>query len=155
MTRELLTMVNHMDIQAQKRSLLKILIGVAWLDGEIQPEERQYLSKVAQADHLADVTTAVEKLDPEIDSLLTGTTKVTLTECEQWIEDYLGDRSIHDDDQLIEAISGLIYSDGDVAIAEANLLVNIQSEPSSAPSTKQPLVTKIRQLYQNWVQKIA
>jgi hypothetical protein len=139
-------MVNHMDIQAQARSLLKILIGVAWLDGELQAQERQYLSKVAQTHQL--------DLDPEIDSLLTGTIKVTPTECEQWIQDYLGDRSIHDDDGLIEAISGLIYSDGDVATAEANLLVNIQSEPASVTPNQHPLLTKIRQLYQNWCQKI-
>jgi uncharacterized tellurite resistance protein B-like protein len=138
-------MVNHMDIQAQQRSLLKILIGVAWLDGELQSQERQYLSKVAQAHQL--------DLDAEIDSLLTGKIAVTPKDCEQWVQDYLGDRSIHDDDGLIEAISGLIYSDGDVATAEANLLVNIQSEPTLVTSNQQPLLTKIRQLYQNWCQQ--
>jgi uncharacterized tellurite resistance protein B-like protein len=132
-------MVNHMDTQSQSRLLMKILIGVAWLDGEIQAEERQYLSKVAQNYHLDH--------DTEVEPLLTGTMKVTTTECEQWIQDYLGDRSIHDDNELIEAISGLIYSDGDVAVNEAKLLVNIQSKPSPAPSTQQPLVTKIQQLY--------
>jgi hypothetical protein len=139
-------MVKHMNIESQERLLMKILIGVAWLDGEIQPEERQYLAKVAQAHQL--------ERDPEIETLLTGKIEVTGTDCEQWIQDYLGDRSIHDDDGLIEAISGLIYSDGDVATAEAKLLVNIQSQPSSQPPTRQPLTTKIRQLYQNWLQKI-
>jgi uncharacterized tellurite resistance protein B-like protein len=139
-------MVKHMNIESQARLLMKILIGVAWLDGEIQPEERQYLAKVAQTHHL--------DRDPEIETLLTGTVKVSATDCEQWIQDYLGDRSIHDDDGLIEAISGLIYSDGDVATAEAQLLVNIQSQPSSSPPNPQPLTTKIRQLYHNWLQKI-
>ena len=140
-------MVDRIDIPAQARSLLKILIGVAWLDGEIRSEERQYLTKVAQTHHL--------DLDPEIDSLLTSPTPITLGECEQWIEDYLGDRSIFDDDGLIEAISGLIYSDGDVAIAEANLLVNIQSTPSSGVPTRSPsIVARIQQLYQNWFQRI-
>jgi hypothetical protein len=139
-------MVKHMNIESQERSLMKILIGVAWLDGEIQPQERQYLAKVAQS-HQLDV-------DPEVEKLLTGTRKVSITECEQWIKDYLGDRSIHDDDGLIEAISGLIYSDGDVATAEAQLLVNIQSQSSSPPPNRQPLTTKIRQLYHNWLKKI-
>jgi hypothetical protein len=139
-------MVNHMDTQPQAQLLMKILIGVAWLDGVIQPEERQYLSKVAHTHHL-DHDTGVEPL-------LTGRITVTQAECEQWIQDYLGDRSIHDDNLLIEAISGLIYSDGDVAIAEAKLLVNIQSEPSLAQPKQQPLATKIRQLYQNWLHKI-
>ena len=128
-------MVNHMDIQTQPRLLIKILIGVAWLDGEIKPEERQYLAKVAKA-HDCD-------RDPEVEALLTIPNSVTLAECEQWIQTYLGDRSINDDDELIEAISGLIYSDGDVAVNEAKLLVNIQSVPSSAP----PIISKIRQLY--------
>jgi uncharacterized tellurite resistance protein B-like protein len=132
-------MVNHMDTQSQSQLLMKILIGVAWLDGEIHPEERQYLSKVAHAHDLDH--------DTEVEPLLTGTMKVTTTECEQWIQAYLGDRSIHDDDRLIEAISGLIYSDGDVAISEAKLLVNIQSKSSPSPPTQPPLVTKIQQLY--------
>jgi uncharacterized tellurite resistance protein B-like protein len=132
-------MVNHMDTQSQSRLLLKILIGVAWLDGEIQPEEREYLSKVAHAHQLDH--------DTDVEPLLTGTMTVTATECEQWIQAYLGDRSIHDDDRLIEAISGLIYSDGDVAIAEAKLLVNIQSGSASVQPNQQPLITKIRQLY--------
>ena len=114
---------------------MKILIGVAWLDGAIQPEERQYLAKVAQSHQL--------DLDPEIESLLAGRISLAAADCEQWIQEYLGDRSIHDDDGLIEAISGLIYSDGDVAIDEAKLLVNIQSVPSSVP----PLFSKIQQLY--------
>ena len=114
---------------------MKILIGVAWLDGAIQPQERQYLAKVAQTHQL--------DLDPEIESLLAGQISLTAADCEQWIQEYLGDRSIHDDDGLIEAISGLIYSDGDVAVDEAKLLVNIQSQPSSPP----PLVSKIQQLY--------
>jgi hypothetical protein len=128
-------MVNDMDTKAQSRLLMKILIGIAWLDGEVQPEERQYLAKVAQTHQL--------DLDPEIESLLAGRMTLATDDCEQWIQEYLGDRSIHDDDGLIEAISGLIYSDGDVAVAEAKLLVNIQSVPSTFP----PLVSKIQQLY--------
>jgi hypothetical protein len=135
-----------MNAESQSRLLMKILVGAAWLDGEIQAEEHQYLAKVAQTHQLVG--------DPELESLVTGKIKVTSTECEQWIQDYLGDRSIHDDDRLIEDISGLIYSDGDVAIAEAKLLVNIQSEQSSEQPNQQTLVPKIRQLYQNWLHKM-
>jgi hypothetical protein len=127
-------MVNHMDPKSQPRLLMKILIGVAWLDGVVQAEEREYLAKVAQ-NHQLD-------LDSEIELLLAGRISLTAADCEHWIQEYLGDRSIHDDDGLIEAISGLIYSDGDVAISEAKLLVNIQSQPSPTP-----LVSKIQQLY--------
>jgi hypothetical protein len=141
-------MVDRMNTESQRRLLLKILIGVAWLDGELQPAERQYLTKVAETSSLA------ADRDPEIESLLVGTTTVTLPDCERWIQEYLGDKSIYDDDLLIEAISSLIYSDGDVAIAEAKLLTNIQSTPTTDRSQPQSLVTKIRHLYQNWLQKI-
>jgi hypothetical protein len=141
-------MVDLMNAESQQRLLMKILIGVAWLDGELQPAEREYLAKVAQNPPLA------ADRDPEIESLLAGTTTVTLPDCERWIQEYLGDRSIYDDDLLIEAISRLIYSDGDVAIAEAKLLTNIQSTSSPNQPNELPLLTKIRHLYQNWLQKI-
>ncbi len=150
--RELLTMVDLMDNQSQARSLIKILIGVAWLDGKIQLEERQYLAKVAQAHQL--VGTDAIAVDPELEALLAGTISITPADCESLIQAYLGDRSIYDDDRLIEAISGLIYSDGDVAVAEAKLLTNIQSQPSSDLPARQPLLAKIKQLYQNWRTKI-
>jgi len=137
-------MVDRMDTESQARLLTKILIGVAWLDGEIQPQERQYLSKVAQTYHI--------DRHIEIEPLLTGTSKVTAAECEQWIQDYLGSKSIYDDDFLIEAISGLIYSDGDVAVSEATLLTRIQLVPAPTQPNQPSLITKLRQLYQNWLQ---
>lgn len=138
-----------MNAESQHRLLMKILIGVAWLDGELQPAEREHLAKVAQNTPLPD------DRDPEIESLLAGTTPVTLPDCERWIQAYLGDRSIYDDDLLIEAISSLIYSDGDVAIAEAKLLTNIQSTPTpNPPNPQSSSISKIRHLYQNWLQKI-
>jgi hypothetical protein len=134
-----------MDTQSQL--LVKILIGVAWLDGKIEPEERQYLTKVATA-HQVDG-------DTEIHPLLDGAMKVTPAMCQEWIQAYLGDRSINDDDKLIEAISGLIYSDGDVATAEAQLLIDIQATPAPVQPAEQQVLTKIRRLYQGWVKKIS
>ena len=132
-----------------KLLLVKILIGVAWLDGEIQPEERAYLSKVAQTHYLT---------DPAIAALLS--TPISQKECEDWIETYLGDnlfldKSNHHQDRLLEAISGMIYSDGDVATAEAQILMSFQ--PAETPSNRDTpaVITKLRQLYQNWVEKIS
>ncbi|MDJ0545291.1 MAG: TerB family tellurite resistance protein, partial [Microcystis sp. M53601_WE4] len=42
----------------KNKQLLKILIGVAWIDGVIQPSERNYLRQVAVMEKLDD--------DPEI-----------------------------------------------------------------------------------------
>jgi uncharacterized tellurite resistance protein B-like protein len=138
-----------MNAESQELLLVKILIGVAWLDGEIQSEERAYLSKVAQTHHLA---------DPTIAALLS--TPISQKECEEWIETYLGhslllNKSDDSYNRLLEAISGMIYSDGDVAMAEAKVLMDLQpAEPSTAQDSI-PFISKLRQLYQNWVKKIS
>lgn len=51
-------MVNNSSVT----NLVKILIGAAWIDGRIQPEERQYLRKIAQEKGVAN--------EPEIQPLL-------------------------------------------------------------------------------------
>lgn len=137
-----------MDNQDRARLLVKILIGVAWLDNKIQLQESEYLAKVVSSEHL--------ERDEEINALLTGAKSVTSADCEAWIATYLENRSIFDDDRLIEAISSLIYSDGDVATAEAQLLNNIQSTPAVAsPSNPRSSLTKIRRLYHRWVDKLS
>jgi uncharacterized tellurite resistance protein B-like protein len=138
-----------MNPESQERLLVKILIGVAWLDGEIQPEERAYLAKVAQTHHLE---------DPAIAALLS--TPISQQECEEWIETYLAqslssDKSADSHERLLEAIGGMIYSDGDVAMAEAKVLMDLQpSEPSTSRDSI-PFISKLCQLYHHWVKKIA
>ena len=139
-----------MNAESQERLLVKILIGVAWLDGEIQPEERAYLSKVAHTHHLA---------DPEIAALLS--TPISQKECEDWIDSYLAhtlllDKTDDNYDRLLELISGMIYSDNDVAIAEAKILMDLQPPATSTDRRDSiPFISTLRQLYQNWVKKIA
>ena len=43
------------------KNLVKILIGAAWIDGKIQPEEREYLRQIAQQKGVAN--------DPDIKPL--------------------------------------------------------------------------------------
>lgn len=129
------------------KNLVKILIGAAWLDGRIQPEERQYLQQVAQEKGVA--------ADPEIQPLLNELRSVQPTECYEWVREYLGDRPSPEDSQrLLEAISGLIYRDGEVAIEEAKLLTKLQSI-NSGNATPQPgysgVLKKIQKLYRRWV----
>ncbi|BAZ53577.1 hypothetical protein NIES4103_62570 [Nostoc sp. NIES-4103] len=130
------------------KNLVKILIGAAWIDGRIQPEERQYLREIAQAKGLAS--------DPEIKPWLYELVPVQPKECYAWVKEYLGDRpSVEDYENLIEAISGLIYSDGDVAIEEARLLTRLQ-ELSKLNDSNQPaytaLLKQIQKLYRRWVE---
>lgn len=137
-----------MTNNANVKNLMKIIIGAAWLDGRIQPEEKQYLLKVAQEKNLAD--------DPDIRPLLYELRTVQPAECYEWVKEYLGDRpSVEDSQNLIEAISGLIYSDGEVAIEEAKLLTKIQSlnlEDASAQSGHSTLIKTIQKLYRRWVE---
>lgn len=96
-----------METPSQVKQLVKILVGVAWIDGQVQPEESKYLQRVAQEQGLAD--------DPELKPWLYELRPVSTAECYTWIEEYLGQKPtpvVYE--QLIEAISGLIYSDGDV-----------------------------------------
>ncbi|HCF27126.1 MAG TPA: Tellurite resistance protein TerB, partial [Cyanobacteria bacterium UBA11049] len=71
-------------------------------------------------------------------------------------KEYLGDRpSAENCHNLIEAISGLIYSDGEVAIEEAKFLSKLQSlnsSSSSAQSAYAVVVKEIQKLYRKWVE---
>ena len=134
---------------ARVKNLVKILIGTAWLDGKVQPEEWQYINRVATEKGVA--------ADPEIQPLLNQFRMVQPTECYEWLAQYLGDRPTKEDCQnLLEAISGLVYSDGEVALEEARLLIKLQSS-SSTDESPQPgsngVVKEIQKLYRRWVDR--
>jgi uncharacterized tellurite resistance protein B-like protein len=131
------------------KQLIKILIGAAWIDGKIQPEERDYLKRVAKEAGVAD--------DPEIQPLLYELRAVLPDECYDWVKQYLGERPNSDDYQrLIEALSALIYSDGEVAIEEAKLLTRLQlldPETASSKSSSNNVLKAIQKLYRRWIDK--
>lgn len=117
------------------KQLLKILIGAAWIDGIIQPEERKYLRRLATEFNLAQ--------EPELKPLLSELKRVPTAECYQWVENYLGENPTEADYQeLLEKISALIYSDGDIDIRESRLIEKVQS----LDPTKQPRKTLINTL---------
>ena len=124
--------------------LLKILIGAAWIDGTIQPEERTYLRRVATEQGVAS--------DPELKSLLYEIKPVKPEDCYAWLEDYLGDRpSPEDYERLLDALGALIYSDGNVDTQEAKLLTRIQFfDPANhtPQGVFDKLLRKIQKLYQ-------
>jgi hypothetical protein len=127
---------------------LKILIGAAWLDGKVQPEEQDYLLRVARAHGVAE--------DAELKPLLHGLRSVTKAECYRWLEDYLGEKpSPTAWEQLMEYVGGLIYSDGEVNTEEARLLSQMQSQlhpdEREGNGVKQRVVKKLQTLYQQWM----
>lgn len=126
--------------------LLKVLIGVAWIDGQMQDAERSLILQLAQEQGLAE--------DPIISDLLNnmGDQPVQPADCQRWIQDYLGDHpSPANYQQLLEALSSIIYSDSDVATAEAQLLANYQQlDPQQQVnlSVSQTILAKLRTVYQ-------
>ncbi|KAF3886148.1 MULTISPECIES: tellurite resistance TerB family protein [Nostocales] len=129
------------------KNLVKILIGAAWIDGRIQPEERQYLRKVAQEKGVAD--------EPEIQPWLYELVSVQPEQFYDWLKEYLGERPTQEECQnLIEAIGGLIYSDGEVATEEAKLLTKLQQISDTNDSTQHGhhnVLRQIQKLYRRWV----
>lgn len=113
------------------KQLLKILIGAAWIDGTIQPEEREYLHRTVREFNLAD--------EREIKLLLSEVKPVKPAECYRWLEEYLGDRPTQEDYlHLLEAISALVYSDRMIHTEEAKLLSklhNLQATTSNSASS--------------------
>ena len=136
-----------MDSSLRVKQLMKIVIGAAWIDGRIQPEERQYLHRIAQEKGLEN--------DPEIQPLLHELVAVQPDQFYEWVEAYLGDETSPEAyQQLIEELSGLIYSDGEVATEEAKLLTRLQMlDPNNEANkgTKNAVLTTIQKLYRRWV----
>ncbi len=132
------------------QQLLKILIGVAWLDGQVQDAEREHLIGIAQNQGLAN--------DPEISVLINdlGQTAIPAAQCYQWVQDYLKSQpNTTDYEQLLEALGGIIYSDNDVAINEAQLLNSLPQKSSeklvvTRLSTARSLLARLDDAYQQW-----
>ncbi|GEM_PF-7890 len=100
------------------KQLLKLLIGVAWIDGELEPGEQEFLQRMANEKGLAD--------DPEIKSLLLQDKPVQPEELYGWLQAYLRDNSSDKDFQeLYEAMNSLMYSDGVLDNEEKELLAEL------------------------------
>jgi uncharacterized tellurite resistance protein B-like protein len=128
------------------KQLLKILIGAAWLDGQVQPEEQQRLHQIAQQKGLLD--------DPQLHPWLNGQRSVSAEECHLWIDEYLGPNpALEKVQELLEEISGLIYSDSDVDDSEAQLLMELQQKEDAASSDSNlhsTIARSIQNLYYRW-----
>ena len=125
------------------QKLLKILIGAAWIDNVIEPQEREYLRRVAIELDLVE--------DPEIALLLSEIKRVTPQECYSWIEEYTSENpNITDYYDLLEKISYLIYSDNYVDVRESRLLEKLQiCDPRNKSCTNvlDSVLKKIRTIY--------
>ncbi len=132
-----------MKNENKNKQLLKIVIGAAWIDGLIQKEEREYLHQMATNQGIAD--------DPEIANLLSELKPVQPGQCYQWLEEYLGDNpTTKDYQELLETLSALVYSDGDIQMQEAQLLTKLQlldPNQDSPKSAFDKVLKTIQKLY--------
>ncbi|MDJ0573078.1 MAG: TerB family tellurite resistance protein [Pleurocapsa sp. MO_192.B19] len=130
--------------KSNDRDLFKILIAVAWIDGEVQPEERKFLEKIAAEQNL--------ELTAELQDLLSSHQATSTAHCYELFREYLGSNPSSEDYQnLISAVSTLIYSDDDIATEEASLLTQMQNlDPNNSVnhSAFDKLIAKIQKIYQ-------
>jgi uncharacterized tellurite resistance protein B-like protein len=131
----------------KNKQVFKILFAAAWIDGVIQKEEREYLQTLAKEQNLSE--------DGEIKLILSEAKPITPEECHNWLEDYLGNNpSVEDHQNLLEAISAIIYKDGDIQTQEAQLLSELQSlEPTleTRNSAFDKILRTIQKLYRQAV----
>jgi len=136
--------------QNTNQDLFKILVKIAWIDGEIQAEERVFLRKIAAEKNI--------QLSSEIEELLTNPQVTSTAECYQLLRNYLGTYPKSQDyDHLLSAVSSLIYSDNDIATEEADLLTKIQNlDPKNTNnnSTFDKIITKIQKIYQKGLKQV-
>ena len=126
------------------RDLLEILVSIAWIDGEIQPEEKKLLEKITVENDMASAG--------ELPDLFAQYQNASTDQCYRLIEEYVGSNpDLTDYNNLLNAVSKLIYSDNDIATEEAELLTKLQSldpQHSQQNSTLDRVIGKIQQLYQ-------
>ena len=125
------------------KQLFQILVAAAWIDGEFQPQEQKYLQKIAREHNFAE--------DAEIQDLLSSKKPISSAKCYQLLENYFGNNPTSEDYQnLLSAISSLVYSDDNIATEEAKLLTQLQElDPNSlnSKSVFNKLLSRIQTLY--------
>jgi uncharacterized tellurite resistance protein B-like protein len=137
-----------MSTSTSPKQLFKILVGAAWLDGKLQPEEQAYLQRIVQQKGLQD--------DAELQLLINGVKSISPEDCFRWVSEYLGKTPVPEHcQQLLEEISGLIYSDSEVDSKEAELLMQFHElEPAGQTGSAlyASVMSAVQKLYRKWVQ---
>jgi hypothetical protein len=118
-----------MDSAQHQHLMLKILIGSAWVDQHLEPEEVAYLNKVLLRVHL--------EHNAELQGLLS--TPVEPTQTEQWLVSYLRDSPDAERLKLLAAIGNLLIADDEVSDVEHDLLDEFHTLMASIPSPPEPL----------------
>ena len=114
------------------KQLLKVLWGVAWLDGVLEPGEKLYLKQVANEKGLAD--------EPEIKTLLEEK-PVSSEEAYASLVEYLGTNPSDEDyDELCRSLETLIALDSVVEDVETEFLASIPKRETRKTTLNQRLL---------------
>ncbi len=125
--------LNQRYSRKDDKQLLKVLIGIAWIDGILEPGEEKYLNQMATKTKLTN--------DPEIKALLKQ--PVTPEQCYEWLQDYLGKNPSDEKYQeLYENMTVLMASDAEIDAEETELLQFLSDKKTRQQKLKERL-TKI------------
>ncbi|MCG9893387.1 MAG: TerB family tellurite resistance protein [Thermosynechococcaceae cyanobacterium MS004] len=116
-----------MDLAHQHQLMLKILIGSAWVDRHLEPEEVTYLNSVLKRFHLEG--------DRDLQALLK--TPVPPEQTERWLVAYLRDTPDSERLKLLAAIGNLLISDHVVSAVEHDLLDEFHDLMASLPAPRE------------------
>ncbi len=129
--------------KSHSKQLFHILVAAAWIDGEMQSQEQKYLQKIAKEQNLLE--------EQEIQDLLSSDRPISSAKCYQLLENYLGDNPTSENYQdLLSAISSLVYVDDNIATEEAKLLTQLQelgANNTTSNSVFNKLLSHIQKLY--------
>lgn len=141
--------MSQMDSK-MSRELFEILVATAWIDGEVQPQEQEYLAKLATEQGLSE--------DTEVQNLLSNKRSISSAKCYQLLRSYLGaNPSLEDYQNLLSSISSLVYSDENIATEEAKLLTQLQELDPQNPTSDSvfdKVLGKIQSLYRKGLKSV-
>ncbi|MBD2103543.1 TerB family tellurite resistance protein [Leptolyngbya sp. FACHB-261] len=116
-----------MEPDPQQRLLLKIVLGSAWIDGALQPAELTYLQTLLQR--------YGESYNRELKELTQQ--RVSRTETEAWIVEYLNDTGEEGRRKLLAEIANTLFADERISDLERELLDEYHTMMSLIPNQEQ------------------
>lgn len=123
-------LTNKEETSRDDRWLLKLLIGIAWIDGELEPEEQEFLCRLVEEKGLTD--------DLEIKSLLSLNKGIAPEKCFEWLQTYLGNYpNVRDFQELYEALNSLMYTEGALDAREKEVIAVLTTAEAAPPGTRQ------------------
>jgi hypothetical protein len=129
--------------KARQKQLMQIVIGSAWVDGQIEPRESAYLTKLLEHYRLTQ--------DQELQRSLTNA--VPMQQTEKWMREYLFGTTEADRQRALVAIAKLVMIDDDVTDTEHQLLDDYYEMMAQFPAL--PDIAHVVKTVGNFVKRAA